>query len=69
MGNRLADFLTPVDVYQDEAISDGVPAEALRNHDAAVIYRECQDAWTQTEAAFDKQYQADQQQAVTQDVL
>lgn len=69
MGNCLADFLTPIDVYQDEAISDGVPAEALRNHDAAVIYQNCQDAWTQTEAAFDLQRQANQQRALTQDVL
>lgn len=69
MGNRLADFLTPIDVYQDEAISDGVPAETLRNHDAAVIYQQCQYAWTQTEAAFDLQHQVHQQKAVTQDVL
>ena len=49
MGFRLADFLTPDDVYQ--------------------VCRECQDAWEQTEAAFDKQRQADQQKAQTQNVL
>lgn len=69
MGNRLADFLTPDDAYQDDAAGNISFAQSMQQHDRAMIYRECQDAWEQTEAAFDKQRQTDQQKAQTQNVL
>lgn len=70
MGNRLADFLTPDDAYQYEASGDILQTPFVQQQcDRATIYRECQDAWEQTEAAFDKQRQTDQQKAQTQNVL
>ena len=70
MGNRLADFLTPDDAYQYDVSGDVLQTPSVQQqHDRAMIYRECQDAWEQTEAAFDKQRQVDQQKAQTQNVL